>query len=411
LLLTAVGAAGCLVDFSGRDADGGAPDGGSHTCGNGEVEAGEQCDGDNLAGRTCAELGFQSGGLACTADCQLDRSGCVGGCGNAVLEEGEECDDGLANSATAPDACRPDCRLPYCGDGVADSAETCDGNDLAGKTCASLGLEAGELGCEADCQHLDTSGCHEATGCGNHQVDSGETCDGNDLAGQSCASLGYTGGLLLCEPNCAGYDTTACESVFGARCTADTQCPGGFCFRETLHGWPDGLCTEDCSTNPCQSGRCAELYGSEHHCVQECVTSDDCRPGYGCFDPFYRGWTFCFPRCESDNHCPVTQQCNLYTGLCQGSSSGADTGAQCATPSDCRSTVCWQNTSNGYCVTLCSLDSGVCPGGAVCSNAMAGTTGDMGLCLKTCTSNADCPRADHTCKDDPYGSQSKVCLP
>jgi hypothetical protein len=37
----------------------------------------------------------------------------------------EECDNG-ENNSYLPDACRPNCLLPYCGDGVQDSAEFCD---------------------------------------------------------------------------------------------------------------------------------------------------------------------------------------------------------------------------------------------------------------------------------------------
>jgi hypothetical protein len=42
-------------------------------------------------------------------------------CGNGVLDAGEECDDGAANSDTATDACRTNCRLAGCGDGVEDT--------------------------------------------------------------------------------------------------------------------------------------------------------------------------------------------------------------------------------------------------------------------------------------------------
>lgn len=46
-----------------------------------------------------------------------------------------------------------------CNDGVKSATEQCDGADLGGKTCASIGLGAGgTLGCAASCT-LDTSGC------------------------------------------------------------------------------------------------------------------------------------------------------------------------------------------------------------------------------------------------------------
>ncbi len=48
----------------------------SAACGNGRLDAGEQCDGANLFGRTCATLGFTGGDLACGPDCIFDVRGC-----------------------------------------------------------------------------------------------------------------------------------------------------------------------------------------------------------------------------------------------------------------------------------------------------------------------------------------------
>jgi hypothetical protein len=44
-------------------------------CGNGIIEAGEQCDGANLGGKTCASLNFTSGKLKCSM-CKFNTSGC-----------------------------------------------------------------------------------------------------------------------------------------------------------------------------------------------------------------------------------------------------------------------------------------------------------------------------------------------
>jgi hypothetical protein len=45
-----------------------------------------------------------------------------------------------------------------CGDGIAECGEDCDGGDLAGETCSSLGHGSGTLGCDGMCS-FDTSGC------------------------------------------------------------------------------------------------------------------------------------------------------------------------------------------------------------------------------------------------------------
>jgi cysteine-rich repeat protein len=58
-------------------------------------------------------------------------------CGDGALDGIEQCDDGEANSDTAADACRTDCRFARCGDGAVDSGELCDdGNVLGGDGCS-----------------------------------------------------------------------------------------------------------------------------------------------------------------------------------------------------------------------------------------------------------------------------------
>ena len=57
--------------------------GGLPACGDNAINvAGEQCDGTDLGGETCATLGFAAGSLACTA-CLLDTSACT--CGGGIL--------------------------------------------------------------------------------------------------------------------------------------------------------------------------------------------------------------------------------------------------------------------------------------------------------------------------------------
>ena len=47
-------------------------------------------------------------------------------CGDGNVDAGEQCDDGILNSASPGAACRPDCSLARCGDWVIDPSETCD---------------------------------------------------------------------------------------------------------------------------------------------------------------------------------------------------------------------------------------------------------------------------------------------
>jgi cysteine-rich repeat protein len=136
-------------------------------CGNGKLEASEQCDDGNA-----------TNGDACENDCTLPRcgngiidvslgeicdppaSGTCGpdcrsllACGNGVIDPGEECDDGQANNGDDRD-CRSDCVINRCGDGRANTKgthhEDCDaGPRTADHIRTAVPTEA--AGCNIDC--------------------------------------------------------------------------------------------------------------------------------------------------------------------------------------------------------------------------------------------------------------------
>jgi hypothetical protein len=151
-------------------------------CGDGVVnQPGETCDGLDLRGATCESFGFGGGLLTCSSSCTYSTS-----------------------------ACTP---APTCGDGVANSSsETCDGLDLRGATCESVGLGAGVLGCSSSCT-LDTTACSALPACGDGvRNQSSESCDGLDLGGATCSSLGFLGGALGCASDCT-FDASTCEAT------------------------------------------------------------------------------------------------------------------------------------------------------------------------------------------------------
>jgi hypothetical protein len=49
-------------------------------------------------------------------------------------------------------------------------------------------------------------------GCGNGALDMNEQCDGQNLNGFTCESLGNTGGTLLCDPVTCTFDTSMCSN-------------------------------------------------------------------------------------------------------------------------------------------------------------------------------------------------------
>jgi hypothetical protein len=79
--------------------------------------------------------------------------------------------------------------LPDCGDGAVNVAgEQCDGGDLGGETCATLGFGGGSLACDGGCA-LDTSGCFAKRPASGQTTAYGAGTDGAVQAGQA---LSYT---------------------------------------------------------------------------------------------------------------------------------------------------------------------------------------------------------------------------
>jgi len=93
-------------------------------CGDAVINQGEECDGTALSGKTCADLAFAKGTLACR-QCHFDTRQCS-----------------------------------FCGNDAINGSEQCDGTDLGGRTCVSLGFTGGTLACtDTDTCLLTTAGC------------------------------------------------------------------------------------------------------------------------------------------------------------------------------------------------------------------------------------------------------------
>lgn len=78
-------------------------------CGNSYVELSEACDDGNTIS-----------GDGCSGDCYSTEV-CGNGRIDVVGSSAEQCDDGENNSDTESGACRNNCKLPSCGDGVVDT--------------------------------------------------------------------------------------------------------------------------------------------------------------------------------------------------------------------------------------------------------------------------------------------------
>ena len=222
-LLLALGACSDPAEFMDGDESGDV----EASCGDGVVDAGEECD----AGPQNDDSG------ACTSACR------VAACGDGLLYLGqEECDD---SNLDPGDGCSPQCAFEECGNAVVDPGEACDdGND------------DNSDGCPNDCL---------ATVCGDGVMEGGEACDDGDDNGN-----GQTACTQSCELNACGdgyvFDDEDCDDANDDDfddCPSDCLAPEcGDGVHEGLEDCDDGedngdgvsLCTVDCVHNVCGDG-------------------------------------------------------------------------------------------------------------------------------------------------------------
>lgn len=169
-------------------------------CNDGFIESGEDCDGPNLDNKQCTDLvgGFTGGTLACNAvTCTFDTSACT------------------------------QVQNPVCSDNIKNGDETCDGNDFGGATCETmLGANyTGTLTCDG-CTIINTENCVLVPFCGDGLKNGAEACEGNDLGGKTCADFLFDGGTLACDINCQ-IDQSQCTHSSSSSSSSGSSGVGG----------------------------------------------------------------------------------------------------------------------------------------------------------------------------------------
>ncbi len=164
-------------------------------CGNGVVEAGEDCDDGNAANDD-----------TCLDTCELAS------CGDGFVGPGEGCDDG---NQVDDDTCSNDCVPAACGDGVVQEGELCDdGNDIETDDCLS------------NCA---------AASCGDGHIWEGvETCDDGNAVDDDACSNQCVFGCLEGSTKCIDNDTYETCNDMGewtpTDCNPEENCIGGACL-------------------------------------------------------------------------------------------------------------------------------------------------------------------------------------
>jgi DNA-binding beta-propeller fold protein YncE len=265
-------------------------------CGNGILEPGETCEGTNLGGASCADVGCAGGSPTCTASCTLSYAACSS--------------------------------CSVCGNGILEPGEACEGTNLGGASCASLGFYCsvgGGLACRTDCSY-DTANCISGRcGDGVTQGVCGEACDGSDLGGETCVSQGFGSGTLRCRSDCSDLDLSQCSMCdLDGLCEVEEDCTN---------------CASDCfGTGPaCGNGVCETAAGEDClSCPRDCRGVQSGKPSgrFCCGDGAGKNPIGCAdPRCTSNGFAcdpaPVPTSCcgNL---TCEVPEDTANCGIDCS---------------------------------------------------------------------------------
>lgn len=400
-------------------------------CGDGHTNgsAGEACDQGSALNGTCAYGGSNANAKCdfCSIDCKTHIPNKQAPfCGDAIINDAsEQCDDGAANGTescpynTSCNVCSSSCKLvagtaPHCGDGAVQTAdnEQCDGTNLNGATCTSLGFSSGgtnKLAC-SQCR-FDTSGCK--ADCGNNKAEGNEQCDGTDLNGASCQTLGYGSGNLKCftgsDASPCTFNVSSCTSSCGnGKVETGEQCDGSNFNGQSCTTMGFGSGSLSCTSVTCQlvTTGCHPFESCGDGIIQAPETCDGTNvDGLTCANLGFVGDATSGISCNScviDVHCNNCANgvkdtgetgvdcggpCNARCGSGQGCGSNAD----CGTDLFCISHVCTPQCSDGV---RDGDETGSDCGGPTCGSACPDGQG--------CGSDADCAGSD-------CGATSGIC--
>jgi len=146
--------------------------------------------------------------------------------------------------------------------------------------------------------------------CGNGLIDEGEQCDGDNLGGFDCSSLGYQGGILSCNSDCS-FNTTDCwteeSSYLGQTCQEDTDC------------FPPGTPEQEMIGLACYNGTCVYFPAPSNVAVVS-ATLTEIKVKWNHFDPYNLATSFeIYRRTSSDTDYNLIATCYLDDFTCSPS--------------------------------------------------------------------------------------------
>ncbi|MEO7328363.1 MAG: hypothetical protein ABI193_07285, partial [Minicystis sp.] len=401
-------------------------------CGDGFMQAGEECDNGVENADTAA----------CTSQCKRAT------CGDSLIQaDVEECDEGAKNADTG--TCTTKCKSSTCGDGFLQGDEVCDNGAKNGDAAActsqcksaSCGdglVQTGVEECDLGLKNVDTGACTKAcknAACGDSLIEVGvEECDLGDMnvdtgvCTTKCKDAACGDGFLqmgeACDDGAQNGDNAACTSQCKTASCGDglvlagtEECDLGAMNSDT------GLCTLACKSETCGDG----LVGPNEQCDLGPLNSNggmctlSCQLS-ACGDGFLQAGEICDLGAMNSNSGACTLQCKpaacgdgfVQAGVeqCVLGAMNADTGA-CTVA--CKNGVCGDGLLRAG-VEECDLaamnsNAGVCTlscKNAVCGDGLLGPGEfcDDGNMSNNDACNTSCKQASSTLWTQGYDGQT-----
>ena len=366
-------------------------------------------------------------------------------CGDGIVNQNiEECDDG---NNINDDTCTNECVLTVCGDAIIQNPngegieEVCDGNS---ESCNSPTGYSGLIQCNSENCNYQGMVCESAQFCGDNTKNGFEDCDGTDLNGQTCQSIGFSaGGILSCfaqgNSNSCKFDTSQCIGEQTSECnngnkeldevceigdteiciingyagiqSCNSQC-NGFNACVATESCGDGIIQlsagEDCEGSNLNSKTCANLGlgGGTLSCftsgslackfdVSGCVEEVDaeCNNGQNeigefcdggsvvCSNAGYSGIQTCNVNCNGFNACVASERCG--DGVIQTAADEQCDDGNTASGDGCSSTCNNEITIDGICNNSIINSGEVCDGNSIA--CLAGGYAGIQSCKDDCS--------------------------
>jgi len=368
-------------------------------CGNGAIEAGEQCDDGNTAGGDCcsATCQYEPGFAPCITDdnvCTVDVCNATGVCLHVAGNAGTTCraSAGVCDTAEVCTGSSPTCPT--------DAKSTAECRAVAGDCDVAEVCNGVSNTCPADVVKTGGTTCRAAAG----DCDVAEVCNGSSAA---CPANGFASSATQCRGAAGTCDVAENCTGSSATCPADakrtTECraSAGDCDVAEFCNGVGNDCPADGFASAAVTCRGAagdcdvaeSCTGSSAACPADTKRTGECRASAGVCD-VAESCDGVGNACPADGFASNTTPCRGAAGVCDLAETCSGSSAAC--PADVKRTdECRASVGDCDAAEVCDGVANDCPADAFAAPSVVcrGAAGDCDL-AETCTGSSNACPAD-----------------